>query len=64
MLIVYHAVTSIAAGQVGDSMGRRGTLFIGAIVFAFGGAIQTFTPGFGIMVIGRVIAGFGVGLLS
>ncbi|CAL1695290.1 unnamed protein product [Somion occarium] len=57
-------ITSIAAGRVGDIIGRRGTLFIGACVFALGGAVQTFTPGFWIMVIGRVIAGFGVGLLS
>lgn len=58
------AVTSIAAGQVGDIIGRRGTLFSGAVVFAIGGAIQTFTPGFWVMVIGRIISGLGVGLLS
>ncbi|KAL6310034.1 general substrate transporter [Sparassis latifolia] len=57
-------ITSVAAGRVGDLLGRRGTLFIGAIVFAVGGAVQTFTPGFWIMIVGRVIAGFGVGLLS
>ncbi|KAI0931890.1 hypothetical protein AcW2_000667 [Taiwanofungus camphoratus] len=57
-------ITSVAAGRVGDIIGRRGTLFIGAIVFAVGGAVQTFTPGFWVMVVGRVIAGFGVGLLS
>ncbi|KAG6832311.1 hypothetical protein H0H92_003544 [Tricholoma furcatifolium] len=58
------AVTSIAAGRVGDSIGRRGTLFIGAVVFTIGGAIQTFTTGFWIMIIGRLVSGFGVGLLS
>jgi MFS family permease len=57
-------VTSVAAGRIGDILGRRGTLFSGAVVFALGGAIQTFTNGFTIMVIGRVVAGFGVGLLS
>ena len=57
-------VTSLAAGRIGDSLGRRGTLFVGAIVFALGGAIQTLTPGFWIMVVGRIVAGFGVGLLS
>jgi len=56
--------TSLAAGRVGDLIGRRGTLFIGAIVFATGGAIQTITTGFWIMVVGRIIAGCGVGLLS
>jgi len=49
---------------VGDIIGRKGTLFIGAIVFTIGGAIQTFTNGFTIMVVGRIVSGFGVGLLS
>ncbi|KAI0715306.1 general substrate transporter [Earliella scabrosa] len=57
-------ITSIAAGRVGDIIGRRGTLFTGAVVFAIGGAIQTFTPGFWTMVLGRIISGLGVGLLS
>ncbi|KAJ3568361.1 hypothetical protein NP233_g5761 [Leucocoprinus birnbaumii] len=56
--------TSIAAGRVGDIIGRKGTLFVGALVFTVGGAVQTFTVGFWSMVLGRVISGFGVGLLS
>lgn len=56
--------TSIAAGRVGDIIGRKGTLFAGAFVFTIGGAIQTFTTGFYAMIIGRVVSGFGVGLLS
>jgi MFS family permease len=57
-------VTSLAAGRIGDLIGRRGTLFIGACVFTLGGAVQTFTGGFVSMVVGRIISGFGVGLLS
>ncbi|KAJ7125692.1 general substrate transporter [Mycena crocata] len=56
--------TSIAAGRVGDIIGRKGTLFIGAIIFTIGGAVQTFTVGFWSMVVGRIISGCGVGLLS
>ncbi|KAG2075007.1 general substrate transporter [Suillus decipiens] len=56
--------TSIAAGRVGDIIGRKGTLLTGAIVFTIGGAIQTFTTGFYVMIVGRVISGCGVGLLS
>ncbi|KIM75368.1 hypothetical protein PILCRDRAFT_78995 [Piloderma croceum F 1598] len=56
--------TTIAAGRVGDIIGRKGTLFIGAIVFTIGGAIQTFTNGFTVMAVGRIVSGFGVGLLS
>ncbi|KAK0504376.1 general substrate transporter [Armillaria luteobubalina] len=57
-------VTSLAAGQVGDIIGRKGTLFIGAVVFTLGGVVQTFTTGFAVMVVGRIVSGFGVGLLS
>ena len=57
-------VTSIAAGRVGDIIGRRGTLFIGAVVFTMGGVVQTFTTGYWVMILGRIISGFGVGLLS
>jgi MFS family permease len=56
--------TSIAAGRVGDMIGRRGTLFIGAVIFTIGGAVQTFTVGFWSMVVGRIVSGCGVGLLS
>lgn len=58
------AATSLAAGRVGDIIGRKGTLFIGALVFTIGGAIQTFTTGFSVMVLGRIVSGAGVGLLS
>ncbi|KAI0034255.1 general substrate transporter [Vararia minispora EC-137] len=57
-------ITSLAAGRVGDIIGRRGTLFTGAVVFALGGAIQTLTTGFAVMIVGRIVSGFGVGLLS
>jgi MFS family permease len=58
------AATSIAAGRIGDMVGRKGTLFAGALVFSLGGVVQTFTTGFYVMILGRVISGFGVGLLS
>ncbi|KAF9462127.1 general substrate transporter [Collybia nuda] len=57
-------ITSVAAGRVGDLIGRKGTLFVGAVVFTIGGAIQTFTTGFWTMITGRLVSGFGVGLLS
>ncbi|GLB36041.1 putative major facilitator superfamily, sugar transporter (TC 2.A.1.1) family protein [Lyophyllum shimeji] len=57
-------ITSLAAGRIGDLIGRRGTLFAGAVVFTIGGVIQTFTVGFWTMITGRLISGFGVGLLS
>jgi predicted MFS family arabinose efflux permease len=40
------------------------TLRAGAFVFTMGGAIQTFCTGFWTMILGRVVSGFGVGMLS
>jgi len=57
-------VTALAAGRVGDIIGRKGTLFSGAVVFTIGGAIQTWSTGYYLMIIGRVVSGLGVGLLS
>ncbi|KAG2011743.1 sugar transporter [Coprinopsis cinerea AmutBmut pab1-1] len=57
-------VTSLAAGRVGDIIGRRKTLLTGAIIFTLGGFVQTFAIGYHTMVLGRLISGFGVGLLS
>jgi len=57
-------ITSVAAGRVGDAIGRKGTLFAGAVIFTIGGAIQTLTIGFWTMVLGRITSGLGVGLLS
>ncbi|SAM59195.1 related to sugar transport protein [Ustilago bromivora] len=57
-------VTSLACGRLADIFGRKNTLFWGAVIFSAGGAVQTFTSGYGTMLIGRVISGLGVGVLS
>lgn len=61
---VANQVTSLAAGRIGDVIGRKRTLFYGAVVFTIGGAIQTLSVGFWSMVLGRIVSGCGVGLLS
>ncbi|SJX60782.1 related to sugar transport protein [Sporisorium reilianum f. sp. reilianum] len=57
-------VTSLACGRLADIFGRKSTLFWGAVIFSVGGAIQTLTSGYDTMLIGRVISGLGVGVLS
>ncbi|KAF8694989.1 hypothetical protein AX14_001926, partial [Amanita brunnescens Koide BX004] len=64
VLEVGALITSLAAGRFGDMVGRKGTLFTGAVIFTVGGGIQTFSSGFYSMIIGRIVSGFGVGLLS
>ncbi|KAI9684659.1 MAG: hypothetical protein M1829_000032 [Trizodia sp. TS-e1964] len=57
-------VASLVVGRVGDIIGRRKTIFYGSIIFFFGGALQTFANGMSMMLLGRIIAGVGVGALS
>jgi len=57
-------ITSLLAAPLADQKGRRFTLFLGACTFCVGGAIQTITPGYEVMLLGRIISGFGVGMLS
>lgn len=57
-------ISSLFIGRVGDVIGRRRTIFWGSMVFLVGGAFQTAATGMPMMLIGRMIAGFGVGALT
>ncbi|KAF1991698.1 MFS putative major facilitator superfamily transporter [Aulographum hederae CBS 113979] len=51
------------AGPVGDYLGRKKTIFLGAVIFLFGGSLQTGAQNLGYLYAGRAIAGLGVGFL-
>lgn len=57
-------ISSLGVGRIGDVIGRRRTILYGSIVFFIGGAFQTFANGMPMMLVGRILAGFGVGALS
>jgi len=57
-------ISSLAVGRIGDLIGRRRTILYGSCIFFVGGALQTFATTMGIMMLGRIIAGLGVGMLS
>jgi MFS family permease len=57
-------MSSLVVGRVGDIIGRRKTIFYGSCIFFVGGALQTFSNGMSMMLLGRIIAGVGVGMLS
>ena len=64
ILEVGALVSSLSVGRMGDLLGRRKTIFYGAVIFVVGGACQTFATGMPMMMLGRIIAGLGVGALS
>jgi len=57
-------ISSLLVGKVGDIIGRRKTILYGSMVFVIGGALQTMANGMPMMMLGRIIAGLGVGALS
>ena len=56
--------SSLIVGKVGDIIGRKKTILYGSMIFFVGGACQTLATGMPMMLLGRIIAGFGVGMLS
>ena len=57
-------IASLSIGRIGDMLGRRKTILVGSIVFFIGGALQTAANGMPMMLVGRIVAGLGVGALS
>ncbi|KAK2739037.1 hypothetical protein FQN57_006719 [Myotisia sp. PD_48] len=57
-------ISSLCVGKIGDIIGRRRTILYGSMIFFVGGALQTFATGIPMMLVGRIVAGLGVGALS
>ena len=55
---------ALIAGDLADFMGRRVTIIAGCAVFIVGVILQTASTALGLLVAGRLIAGFGVGFVS
>lgn len=55
---------AIIAGDLADFIGRRVTIITGCMVFIVGVILQTASTSLGLLVAGRLIAGFGVGFVS
>jgi sugar porter (SP) family MFS transporter len=55
---------AIIAGDLADWFGRRTTIIAGCIIFIIGVILQTASSSLGLLVAGRLIAGFGVGFVS
>ncbi|ORX57036.1 general substrate transporter [Hesseltinella vesiculosa] len=55
---------ALIAGDLADFFGRRNTIIVGCGVFLVGVVLQTASAGLGLLVAGRLVAGFGVGFVS
>jgi sugar porter (SP) family MFS transporter len=55
---------ALIAGDLADYFGRRTTIIAGCFIFILGVILQTASTALGLLVAGRLIAGFGVGFVS
>ena len=57
-------IGSLAGGYVADHFGRKRALFVAAGLFIVGALVEAFAPDVPILVFGRLVAGFGVGVAA
>ncbi len=57
-------VGALVAGGAADRIGRRLTIVAAAVLFVAGALIEALAPGAYVLVVGRLLVGFGVGVAS
>jgi major inositol transporter-like SP family MFS transporter len=55
------ALGALLGGKLADTLGRKGSLLVCAGLFLVGAVLCAISPNVGVMVVGRIILGFGVG---
>lgn len=61
-LSIVSLVGGAVAGRLADAVGRRCTMAVSACVFLVGALVMGLSPSFSMLMVGRLLAGFGVGL--
>ena len=62
--VLFAALGSLVSGPPMQSRGRKPVIMVAACFYAGGSATIAAAPGFGVLVLGRVLLGLGVGLSS
>ncbi|KAK7351183.1 hypothetical protein VNO77_10440 [Canavalia gladiata] len=57
-------ISSLAASRITTALGRRNTIILGGAVFLAGGAINGGAENIAMLILGRVLLGFGVGFTT
>ncbi|XP_062096615.1 probable polyol transporter 4 [Humulus lupulus] len=61
ILSIISLLGSLAGGKTSDAIGRKWTIGLAAIVFQTGAAIMALSPSFAVLMVGRLLAGIGIG---
>jgi len=58
------AIGALFSGSISDKLGRKPVIIVADILFTTGAAIMALAPSIGVLMVGRLIIGFGVGVAS
>ncbi|XP_054799963.1 probable polyol transporter 4 isoform X1 [Prosopis cineraria] len=61
ILSIISLLGSLMGGKTSDAIGRKWTIALAAAVFQTGGAVMALAPSFKVLMIGRLLAGVGIG---
>ncbi|KAG4129304.1 hypothetical protein ERO13_D09G071600v2 [Gossypium hirsutum] len=61
ILSILSLLGSLAGGKISDTIGRKWTIALACIVFQSGAAIMALAPSYQVLMIGRLLAGTGIG---
>ncbi|XP_068648357.1 probable polyol transporter 4 [Aristolochia californica] len=60
-LSIISLLGSLGGGRTSDAIGRKWTMGLAAIIFQTGAAIMSVAPSFAVLMVGRLLAGVGIG---
>ncbi|CAK9874221.1 unnamed protein product [Sphagnum jensenii] len=60
-LNIVSLVGALAAGRIADAVGRKWTMAVAALFFLLGALVMGLAPNFPVLMVGRILAGIGVG---
>ena len=61
ILSIVSLLGSLGGGRTSDIIGRKWTMALAAVVFQTGGLTMTLAPSYAVLMIGRFLAGIGIG---
>ncbi|XP_059452163.1 probable polyol transporter 4 [Corylus avellana] len=61
ILSVVSLFGSLAGGRTSDAIGRKWTMALAAVIFQIGAAVMTLAHSFEVLMLGRLLAGVGIG---
>ncbi|PYH91643.1 glucose transporter [Aspergillus ellipticus CBS 707.79] len=64
LLVIGTLIGSMLAMFKSDRIGRKGSFFLAAILYAIGASLQTAAPPPGVFILGRIFTGLALGLIS